>query len=172
VAQPEEWVVIGKITGAHGIRGEVRVTLFIDDPETLNDMETLYLERRSGREPLDVESVRFHKGNALVKFKVVRDRSEAEQLRGREVVIPFEWLPALEEDEFYVAEIVGLTVETEQGEPLGKVEQVIFTGSNEVYVVRGGPEGEILLPAIESVINSVDLEAGRIVVTVPEGLLD
>ncbi|MDQ4078341.1 MAG: ribosome maturation factor RimM [Chloroflexota bacterium] len=169
--ETEQWITIGKITRAHGIRGEVKVALFVDDAEFLQELEHVFLESRPRRK-MAIESVRFHRGQALLQFEGIDDRNEAERLRNRELLVPFEWLPELEEDEYYVTQIIGLAVETEEGEVLGEVDEIIFTGANEVYIIRGGPRGEILLPAIESVVQSVDLEAGRVVVTVPEGLLE
>ncbi len=166
-----ETIVIGKITTAHGIQGEVKVSLFVDDGEFIRDLDFLYLEGRPRRE-IKLKRARITANQAILAFEGLETRNDAEALRGRELSIPVEWLPELDEGEYYVAEIVGLAVETEEGEPLGTLEEVIFTGANEVYVIRGGPKGEILLPAIESVVQSVDLEAGRMVVTLPEGLVE
>ncbi len=169
----DEWITIGKITSAHGIQGEVKVALFVDDGGFLQDIEAVYLEGRQARQEMKIKGVRFHKGQALLRFEGISDRNEAERLRNRELAVPFDWLPELDEEEYYVAEIIGLAVETvEEGERLGNVAEVIFTGANEVYVVRGGPRGEILLPAIESVIQEVDLEQGRLLVSLPEGLIE
>lgn len=170
MADADEWVVIGKIAGAHGVRGEVKLTLFVDDGEFLTQVKHLYIEGRT-RQRLTVKHLRFHQNHALVSFDEITDRTAAEPLRGREVSIPFGWLPALEEDEYYVAQIKGLTVVTEAGERLGTVSEVMFTGANEVYVIQGGPYGEILLPALESVIQTIDVEAGTMTVILPEGLI-
>ncbi|MGH2542042.1 MAG: ribosome maturation factor RimM [Ardenticatenaceae bacterium] len=172
MAEAPQWVTVGKITSAHGVRGEVKVALFVDDPEFLRDAKFLILESRTQRKRMEIQSMRFHQGQALIRFQGITGRDEAERLRGRELSLPLELLPDLAEDEYYVAEIVGLTVESEEGEVLGEVAEVMFTGANEVYVVRGGPYGEILLPAIESVVQSVALDEGRIRVALPEGLLD
>jgi 16S rRNA processing protein RimM len=172
VTQSQDWIVIGKITSAHGVRGEVKAQLFLDDPEFLVDIESLFLEGRPGRQEIGIKRLRLNRAQAIVSIEGISDRTEAERLRGREISIPSDWLPGLEEDEYYVAQIIGLTVETVDGELLGEVAEVIFTGANEVYVVRGGPRGEILLPAIESVVQAVEVEEGRILVAVPEGLLD
>lgn len=168
----QEWIVIGKITSTHGVRGEVKLALFVDEADFLSEVGSVFLEGRPARQEHRLQGVRFHHGNVLLHFEGVHDRDEAERFRNREVSVPLEWLPDLEEGEFYVAEIVGLSVESETGEALGQVAEVLFTGANEVYIVRGGPHGEILLPAIESVVQSVDLAAGRMVVVVPDGLLD
>lgn len=165
-----EWIVIGKIATAHGVRGEVKMTPYLDDLDFLRNLDTLHLKGRSHKE-VKIKGIRFNKGNALFLFEGVTDRTTALQFRGREVIVPFSQLPELEQDEYYVAQLVGLNVETIEGAPLGKVAEIIFTGANEIYIVRGGPHGEILLPAIESVIPSIDLDQGRMLVALPEGLI-
>jgi 16S rRNA processing protein RimM len=172
VTQSQDWIVIGKISSAHGVRGEVKAQLFLDDPEFLIGVESLFLEGRPGRQKIGIKRLRLNRSQAIISIEGINDRTEAERLRGREISIPGEWLPELEEDEYYVAQIIGLTVETIEGEVLGEVAEVIFTGANEVYVIRGGPRGEILLPAIESVVEAVEVQQGRMRVAVPEGLLD
>jgi 16S rRNA processing protein RimM len=170
VTDDQQWVVLGKIAAAHGIQGEVKVTLFIDDAEFLRERKVVFMEGRPRKE-YRLTRVRFTSDNLIVGLEGIEDRNAAELLRGRELVVPLDWLPPLEEDEYYVAQIVGLAVETVDGESLGTVEEVIFTGANEVYIIRGAPHGEILLPAIESVVQSVELEAGKLIVILPEGLV-
>lgn len=167
----EQLVTLGKITAAHGIQGEVKVTLFVDEADFLREHRTLWIEGRPRRQ-VALTRVRLSANQAILAIEGIEDRSAAEQLRGRELTVPLAWLPPLEEDEYYVAQIVGLAVVTDTDERLGTVAEIIFTGANEVYIVRGGPRGEILLPAIASVVQSVDLEARRLTVIVPEGLLD
>lgn len=167
---PENQIVIGKITGAHGVRGELKMAIFLDDFDFLRDVKTLVLERRSLHE-VKVKRIRIHKNRAILLLEGINDRNTAEQWRGYQVILPFALLPPLEEDEYYVGEIVGLDVKSIEGEWLGQVREVIFTGANEVYVVEGGPKGEILLPAIKSVIDSIDLEANELLVTLPQGLV-
>lgn len=169
--QPKEnQIVIGKITGAHGVRGELKMAIFLDDFDFLRQMKTLFLERRSVHE-VKVKRIRIHKNRAILLLEGINDRTTAEEWRGYQVTLPFACLPTLQEDEYYVGEIVGLDVKTIEGEWLGQVREVIFTGANEVYVVKGGAKGEILLPAIKSVIESIDLEASHLLVTLPEGLV-
>lgn len=167
---PGEYLIVGQIVAPHGIRGEVKVRLITEEPEFLQTLETLYVDEAAPR-PLQVANVRFHRGHALVQFEHITTRSEAERLRGLYVLIPKAWAPPLEEDEYYVHEIVGLRVVTTAGEELGRVVDVLFTGANEVYVVRGGPYGEVLIPAIKEVVRAVDLEAGEMRVELIEGLI-
>ena len=168
----EEFVVIGRIVGAHGVRGELKLRPDIDDTEFLGEVDHLFIEGRRGRTQYELKHVRSHKSAVLLTLEGVDDRTAAEGFRNRNVAVPLSWLPDLEEDEFYVAEIVGLTVEDDAGDVLGTIQEVIFTGANEVYVVDHGPHGQFLLPAIASVVQAVDLERGVVTVQLPPGLLE
>lgn len=171
MADETRWIRLGKITSAHGIQGEVKIALYLDDAEFLREHKRVWLEARPRRE-LVVTRLRATANQLILRFEGIEDRTTAEGLRGRELSIPLGWLPPLEEGEYYVAQIVGLAVRTVAGEPLGTVAEVLFTGANEVYVVRDGPHGEVLIPAIASVVQAVDLDAGTITVDLPEGLIE
>lgn len=160
-------LVIGEVLRPQGLRGEVRVRVLTDFPERLRVLKRVYLGQTL--KPAIVESVRFHQGCALLKFAGYDDRTAADSLRHAWVQIPVEEAMPLEEDEYYFYQIVGLAAWTAQGEYLGRVQEVLATGANDVYIIRG-PKGEILLPAIEEVVREVDLEAGRLTVVLPEGL--
>jgi len=162
------FLVIGEVLRPQGVEGEVRVRVLTDFPEHFRVLKRAYLGQTLT--PMIVEGTRFHQGCALLKFAGYDDRTAVESLRGALVQIPIEEAMPLAEDEYYLYQIVGLAAWTVQGEYLGRVREVLGTGSNDVYIVRG-PRGEILLPAIEGVIRSVDLEAGRLTVTLPEGLV-
>jgi 16S rRNA processing protein RimM len=169
VSSPE-WVTIGKIVGVHGVKGEVKIVPSVDDPAFWRSLKSLYLEGRQ-RRVIQVQSVRMHQGNALVTFEGMADRTAAETLRGRDVAVPFAWLPVLEDDEYYVAQLIGLTVVTTAGETLGTIKDVMFTGANEVYVIRGDRYGEVLIPAIASVVQTVDIPNRTMTIELPEGLV-
>lgn len=168
----DETIVVGRIVAPHGVQGEVKMKPMVDDASFLSEADHLYLASRRGRTRYELTGSRPHKGAVLLTLAGVADRNAAEALRNFEVVVPMSWLPDLAEDEYYVAEIVGLTVEDDAGQRLGTVKQVIFTGANEVYVIEGDRHGEFLLPAIASVIQEVDLEQGKLTVKVPPGLVD
>ncbi len=165
--QPPEYLIVGEIVAPFGTKGEVKVVLDTDFPDLLLNAKTLYI----GDPPicLQVESARRHQGMILLKFAGYDDRNAVESLRDLEVQVPRADVPAPAEGEYYYYQLVGLEVWTDQGELLGKVEDVQPTGSNEVLVVRGS-RGELLLPVIESVVLGVDLEARRIRVHLLEGL--
>jgi 16S rRNA processing protein RimM len=161
-------LVIGEVLRPQGVKGEVRVRMLTDFPERFRVLKRVYLGQTL--KPVIVEGVRFHHGYALLKFADYDDRTTADSLRHLLVQIPVEEAMPLEEDEYYLYQIVGLAAWTEQGEYLGRVREVLNTGANDVYVIRG-PKGDILLPAIDDVVREVDLETGRLTVVLPEGLV-
>jgi len=164
-AEPE--VVIGLIVGAFGTRGETKVRLETDFPERLPN-RTVWLKPPDGPPRQSrIESVRFHKGNALVKFEGVDDMTAAQALRGFEVRVPRSELAELPEGEFYVHDIVGLQAVTEAGEDLGVVTEVIRGPANDVYVTA-----RAMIPALKEVVVSIDLEAGKMIVRPIGGMLE
>jgi 16S rRNA processing protein RimM len=143
------YLVVGKIVAPWGVRGEVKVAIETDFPERFKRLKRVYLGE---------------------KATSCDDRNAAEKLRGHLVQIPIEEAMPLDEDEYYVYQIVGLDVWTAEGEHLGRVSEVLFTGANDVYVVQGD-KGEILIPAVEDVVLEVDLTGGRLTVELVEGLI-
>lgn len=168
-------MVLGYVIGAHGVRGELKVEILTTDPQRFGQLDRIYLGRDDDTEPVPRALIghRVHKGRALLRLEGLEDRTEAQALRGYLVQIPFEEVPPLAEDEYFEHQIVGLEVWTTAGKFLGHVSEVLYTGANEVYVVTD-PAGErrnILIPAIADVVREVDLEAGRLVVELLEGLM-
>jgi 16S rRNA processing protein RimM len=160
-------LVIGRILGPHGMKGEVQVEILTDFPERFDGLETVYVGDEL--QAVDVVGCRTHGSRALLKLAGYESRETAAKLRGQLVQVPIEDAVLLENDEYYLYEIVGLEVRTTEGESLGRVAEVIETGSNDVYVVRDGDQ-EILIPALSDVVTRVDLDAGRIEVQLPRGL--
>jgi 16S rRNA processing protein RimM len=157
----------------HGVRGELRIGIVTDHPERLVQHAHFYLAHPDSPEEAQrysVEKIRQHKEIALLKLEGCDDRNEAEALRDLLVQIPLKEAVPLEEGEYYHFQLVGVRVETEDGEWLGQVAEVLETGANDVYLVRG-PRGEILLPAIADVVLELDLEAMRMVVRLLPGIL-
>jgi 16S rRNA processing protein RimM len=174
--QPEpRYLAIGRILRPHGVRGELRAEILTDYPDRLQDafaqpLRTLYVGKT--HRPFTLTNVRFHQGAMLLTFKECTTRDEADALRGALVEIPMEDAVPLEEDEYYHFQLVGMQVETEEGEVLGEIVEVFTApGANDVFVVYGS-RGEILIPAIEDVVISLDVEAERVVIRPLPGLLD
>ena len=163
----DDYLVIGRIVAPRGIRGELKVEIESQYPERFYDLTEVYLGPELVR--FAVRRARLFKGQALLQLEGIEDRTTAETWRWAYVYVHIDDAIPLEEGEYFYHEIEGLTVFDERGQTLGIVEEVLATGANEVYVVRG-PGGELLLPAIRDVILAIDLEAGTMVVRVPEGL--
>jgi len=162
---------VGRILGAHGIRGDVLVRRFGEAAEVLDRGRALRLERAGHEMTLVVASSRPHKGVWLVTFEGVPDRNAAQALAGSVLTVDESELPPLEEGVYYHFELVGLEVVTDSGIVLGKVTGILETGANDILEVRG-PKGEVLLPMIEPVLKEVDRDAGRIVVHLLPGLIE
>ncbi|MCD6289217.1 MAG: 16S rRNA processing protein RimM [Anaerolineae bacterium] len=170
----QHYLAIGRIVAPFGVRGEVKVEIHTAWPHRFTLLKEVYVGDEDARavQATQVESARLHKGQAILKLALSPDRNAAERLRGRWLFVTRDKAMPLGEDEYYIHEIVGLEV-WEEERYLGRVVEVIETPDevNDVYVVRGADK-ELLLPAIRHVILSVDLEAGRMYVSVPPGLED
>jgi 16S rRNA processing protein RimM len=159
----------------HGIRGELRVRLMTDYPERMAKLKTIYLadnpEPKSAK-PYHVQGMRMNGDHfGLLKLEEVSDRTEADRYRGLFVLIDLEHAVPLEAGEFYLYQLIGLTVQTEDGETLGKLTEVLETGANDVYVVESERYREILIPVTDETIVKTDVDAGVLIVRLPEGLL-
>jgi len=166
----DDVLVVGKVVGAHGIRGEV-VIHFHDGTDrklTTGDPIRLTLPGKP-HASYRVTSARPHKGRFLVALDTITDRNQAEALIGAEVVADRASLPPLEDGEYYWRDLIGLSVYDVAHRHLGTLTAIFPTGSNDVYVVQQGAD-EILVPALESVVVSIDLNAGVMRVDLPEGL--
>ena len=164
---PPESLIVGRILAPWGIRGEVKVEVLTDFPERFAPQKVVYLNTR----PLEIESCRPHKQQLVVKLATIDSVEDAEKLRGQDLTIPRSELSRLPEGQYYTFQIIGLKVVTTEGELLGHITEIMTTGSNDVYIVEG-KRGEILIPAIEDVVKSIDLKKGKVVIEAIKGLLD
>lgn len=162
---------VGWITRPHGLRGEVRVVPEGEPAEGLERFRTVWLVGPWGEEERQVASVRRAVGAFLVKLEGVDDRTHAERLRGAEVCVPEDQLPPLPEGTYYVSDLLGAEVVTEEGQPLGALADVLHGPAHDVYVVRG-PRGEVLLPAVREVVREVRVQDRRITVRLLPGLAE
>jgi 16S rRNA processing protein RimM len=158
---------VGIVLRPWGTRGEVKVALDTDFPERFASLRRVFIEGRA----IQVEGVRWHKGQALVKLAGIDSPEEARPLSGKELEIPVEEAAPLAEGQYYLYQIMGLEVWTTEGTLVGRVEEVLRIPSNDVYVVVG-PRGQSLIPAVAEIVKAVDLEAGRITIEALDGLLD
>ena len=166
----EQYLKVGIITSTHGLKGEVKVYATTDSPERYRDLKEVQL--RAGREirNLEIEKVRFFKGTPIVKFKGIDDINDVEKYRRAELYVSREQAVPLEEDEYYIADLIGMTVLEEDGHVLGTLADVMQTGANDVYIVRDSHDRELLIPAIHQCVREVSPEENRIVVSLLPGL--
>lgn len=168
--QPEpRYLAIGRVLRPHGVRGELRVELLTAHPEHLVELDTLYLG--DAYEPHDVIGVRMHQDLALLRLRGYESRDAADTLRDALLYVAIEDAVPLDADEYYEYQLEGLTVVTDEGETLGEIAEILTApDANDVFVVHG-PLGEILIPVIEDVIITCDLDAGQVVVRLLPGLI-
>ena len=161
-------VAVGRINGTWGLRGHVKVTPLTSNPERLQP-GAVVLVAGVPRRILDVVRP---KGFPCVQFEGYGERDAAEALRGTLIEVDAQDLPPLPEHEYYVDDLVGLTVMTVEGAEVGELVEVLTTGANDVYVVRRPGERDVLVPAVEDVVREVDVEGGGMVIEALPGLLD
>jgi len=164
----DDWdVVIGEIVSPFGRRGEVKVRPETDSPERFDELEEVCVGRgKAGGRVFEIEAVRHHKRAVLIKFAGIDDISAAETLRGSEVRIRESEVAPLEEDEYYVHDIIGLDVVTTEGESLGKVREIVRSPANDVYVTE-----RAMIPAVKEFVVSIDLREKKMVVRPIEGMV-
>lgn len=171
---PDGYLVVGQITSAHGLKGEVAVELHTDFPERFQPGITLYLG--DALAPAAITQARPHKGNMLLQFEQSHSREDAESLRGLWLYIEEDEAAELEEGSYWIHDIIGLTVLSTDGSELGTISDVMATGANDVYIVQPAlgvnNDRELLLPAIPEVVQTVDLDAGTMTVALLPGLLE
>jgi len=174
VTVPDGYVAVGRIASVHGLRGDLKVELHTDYPERFAPDVQLLMDANLTK--ITIESVRPHKGHLLIRFQGVYNRDDADELRGRWLFVDEDELAELDEDAYWVHDIIGLTVQSAEDRQLGEITDVLFTGANEVYVIKPAPgvnKGkDILLPALTSVIQEIDLDAGVMLVNLPDGLME
>lgn len=169
-----DYLLIGQFLRPHGIQGELKMRLLTSYPERLSQLETIYLSRNPEDPkpaPHTVQRIRFHQDYALVTLKDVTDRTQADGLRECFVMVPIEEAVPLEEGEYYLFQVIGLRVQTVDGEELGPITEVLQTGANDVYIVESPQHGEVLIPVTPETVVKTDLEAGIMIVNLPDGLL-
>jgi 16S rRNA processing protein RimM len=157
------YLIVGRIARAHGVRGEFVVTPDTDFPERIPSLRDALLIRDESVTNVVVESVRPLGKQFLVKVQEVDSPEAAAAWRGASLAVPSEKAARLPAGQHYIHEVLGLRVETEAGELVGTVVEIIRTGSNDVYVVRGAG-GEVLVPAIASVVTAIDVAGGRLLI--------
>lgn len=167
-----EELQVGVITQTHGIRGEVKVFPTTDDVNRFKKLKEVILETEKERLTLTIAGVKFFKQYVILKFREYDSINDIEKYKGARLLVPREKAVKLQKDEYFVADLIGMQVVTEDGEPFGRLKNVLETGANDVYVVETAECKEVLLPAIKECVLQVDMEKGVITVHIMDGLLD
>ena len=170
-------LLVGRVGKTHGVRGEIKVIPETDDPARLAALETVFLgQDPDNATPYTVTAVRFQQTKrgptAVLKLDGIVTLDDAATLRRQGVFAREEDLPPLAEDEFFIHDLIGLDVVTDQGEPVGMVKDVLNLPAHTVYVVDRPGKPEALIPAVPAFIEDLDVEEGRLIVRPIEGLLD
>jgi len=163
------YFVIGKIVNTQGIKGDLRVIPTTDDISRFELLDFVYIDKKGNIGKYDIQNVRYHKQFVLLKLKGIDDMTTAENFKNSEVKITKDMALPLEEDEYYIRDLYSMEVVTDSGEVLGTIEDIIFTGANDVYVVKNDMN-EILIPAVKQCILNVDKENNKMTVRLLEGL--
>lgn len=159
---------IGKVVNTHGIRGELKIQPWCDDPAIYSELEYIYIDGKR----YDIEKARFHKNCEIVAVKGISDINEAELLKNKIVTVEREMLGELPEGRYYIVDLIGLSVRTDDGREIGFIEDVFNTGSNDIYQVARKNKKPALIPAIPDVVKEVDIESGCVLITPMKGMID
>lgn len=160
-------IEVGKIVNVHGIKGDVKINPFIDDTEAFRSFKFLIVNDKE----IKIKGVKFVKHCPILSLEGIDSVEKAEGLRNTSVYIEEEMLPELSDNEFYVKDILNLSVETEEGEYLGKITDVFKTGSNDVYEVLKEDGKKFLIPAISQVIKEINIKDKKVIIELLEGLI-
>ena len=171
-AASEEWVTIGRIVALFGVRGEVKVLPQTDIPNRFSQLREVYLGPQHQRCRITKASP-YKESMVLLQLAGIDSANDAETLIGQEITIPLAQIPALPSDQYYIHDLIGLRVETSNGQKLGMITDILATGANDVYVVRElGSGREVLVPAVKEMVKRVDISGGVIIIDPIPGLFD
>ena len=162
---------VGQIVNTFGIKGEVKVTPFTDDMNRFDDLKKVYVKTRKEEKLYKVENARYHKNMVLLKLEGIENPEQAEMLKNAFLEIDREDAIPLEEGTYFIADLIGLEVYTDEGKLLGKVDDIYNTGTNDIYVVKDELGKQVLLPGIKDVIREVNLDNAKIIVHLIPGLI-
>lgn len=167
----EEYLEIGQIVNTNGLKGLLKVKPLTDDITRFEELETIYIQIHSQLVEKKIEKVRYVKNMVLLKLEGIDDINEAEKYRNLYIKINRKDIKELPENSYLIVDMLKCEVYTEENELLGKMIDVLQTGSNDVYVVKNEKGKEILLPAIKDVVKKVDIQNKKIIVKLMEGLI-
>lgn len=161
---------VGQIVNTFGIKGFVKVKPFTDEVTRFEELKKVYICKKNEMQEVEIEQVSYQKDMVLLKLKGIDDLTEAEKYKGLFLKIDRKNAKKLPKDTYFIADLLGLEVYTDEGELLGKVDDIFNSGANDVYVVKDDMGKQILLPGIKDVLKKIDLENEKIIVHLLKGL--
>ena len=166
-----KYLEIGQIVNTFGIKGMVKIKPFTDDINRFDRLKKIYISNKNGKKEYQIQEIKYHKNMVLMKLEGVDTPEQADLLRQSYLLVDRADEEPLEEGVYYIVDLLGLEVYTDDNKLLGKVDDIFNTGSNDIYVVKDEMGKQILLPGIPDVLKNVDLEKGRITLHLIPGLI-
>lgn len=163
---------VGVIANTHGIHGEIKVFPTTDDMKRFKKLKNVILDTGKENLTLEIETVKFFKQMVILKFKEFNNINEIEKYKGKDLLVTRENAVHLENDEYFIFDIIGALVVTEEGEEIGELTEVLQTGANDVYVINSNNGKELLVPVIRDCVLDVDTQNKKVVIRVMPGLFD
>jgi len=167
----EQLLQVGVISSTHGVRGEVKVFPTTDDVKRFKKLKKVILDTGKEHMLLEVESVKFFKQFAILKFKGIDNINDIEKYKGKSLLVDREHAVKLQKDEYFVADMIGMEVYTDDGNLFGTLKEVMPTGANDVYCIDTNEGQEVLIPAIKQCILDVDIEQRKMTIHLLKGLV-
>ncbi|MCR5432747.1 MAG: ribosome maturation factor RimM [Lachnospiraceae bacterium] len=167
----EDRLRVGVITSPHGIHGEVKIFPTTDDPSRFKLLKKVYIDNKKEIIEMEISGIKFFKNMVIACLSGIEDRNGAEKFRSADILIDREDALPLGEDEYYICDIIGFDVISDEGENLGKLDDVLTSNANDVYVVKNENKREILIPSTKECILSVDMNSKKIVVHLLKGMI-
>ena len=167
----QKFLEIGQIVNVFGVKGMVKIMPYTDDIKRFDRLKSVYIKNNKESKEYEIEEVKYHKNMVLMKLKGIDNIDDANLLRQSYLLVDRDKEEPLEEGVYYIVDLIGLEVYTDDGKLLGIVDDIFNTGSNDIYSVKDENGKEILLPGIDEVIKKVDLEGGKIIVHLIPGLI-
>lgn len=167
----EQLIEIGKIVNTYGIKGFLKIVPYTDDITRFEDLESIYIEIKGSLKTVIIEEVKYNKNLVLLKLKGIDDINTAEVYKSCSIKIDRKDAVKLPEDSYFIIDLIGLNVYTDNNEELGSIIDVYQTSANDIYVVKNEMGKQVLLPAIGDVIKNVDIENKKMIVHLMDGLI-
>ena len=168
----EEYLRVGVISNTHGVRGEVKIFSTTDDVRRFKKLKKCIIDTGRERIDVEVESCKFFKQTPILKFKSIDQLDDVERFKGKDLLVHRDHAVKLAKNEFFIVDLVGLKVETDEGMDLGVLTDVLQTGANDVFIVKMADGNEVLIPYIEQCVPEIHPETGKVTVHLLPGLLD